>query len=356
MSIEARFRLQKDRFTLDVDLQLPDRGVTAIFGPSGCGKTTLLRLIAGLEQSPDGQLRIGDHWWQKDGQSLPTHRRPIGYVFQEASLFPHLSARANLEYGVRRVPKQQRKVSLEQAIELLQIGELLERMPDRLSGGERQRVAIARALAAGPQLLLMDEPLSALDLKRKREILPYLEQLHDQLQIPILYVTHAPDEVARLADHLVLLEQGRVLASGPLDQTLSRLDLPLRKDEDAGVVIKATVAEKDSRWHLARAQFDGGSLWVKDSGLPLDKPVRLRVLARDISLALEQHPDQSIQNLLPARIAEIVSNDHPAVALVRAEVGTTSLLARVTSRALDSLGLKVGSSVWLQIKSVAVLE
>lgn len=356
MSIDARFQLRKDRFELKIDLQLPDHGVSAIFGPSGCGKTTLLRLIAGLEPCPGGYLKVGGSLWQQDDNCLPTHQRPIGYVFQEASLFPHLSARDNLEYGAKRVPKAQRNVSLDQAIELLQIGDLLERMPDRLSGGERQRVAIARALAAGPQLLLMDEPLSALDLKRKREILPYLEQLHDQLQIPILYVTHAPDEVARLADHIVLLEQGQVLASGPLDQTLSRLDLPLRKDEDAGVVIKATVAEKDSRWHLARAQFDGGSLWVKDSGLPLDKPVRLRVLARDISLALDQHPDQSIQNLLPARIAEIVSNDHPAVALVRAEVGTTSLLARVTSRALDSLGLKVGSSVWLQIKSVAVLE
>ena len=354
--IEARFHHRKDNFELALELQLPGSGVTAIFGPSGCGKTTLLRLIAGLESCPDGYLKVGDRIWQQGEQRLPTHQRPLGYVFQEASLFEHLDVRANVEFGAKRVAADQRRIPLEQAIELLDIGPLLKRRPAQLSGGERQRVAIARALAVGPRLLLMDEPLSALDLKRKREILPYLEQLHDQLEIPILYVTHAPDEVARLADNLVLLEQGKVLACGPLDQTLSRLDLPLRKDEDAGVVIKARIAELDPQWHLARAEFDGGSLWVKDSGLALNKPVRLRLLARDISLASQAHQDQSIQNLLPGRIAEIAANDHPAVVLVRVEVGRTSVLARVTARAIDSLGLKAGAAVWLQIKSVAVLD
>jgi molybdate transport system ATP-binding protein len=222
-AIHARFKLDYTGFTLDVDLDLPSHGVTALFGHSGSGKTTLLRAIAGLERVPGGYLAVNGEVWQDDEQGifLPTHQRPLGYVFQEASLFAHLNVRRNLEYGLKRVPEQQRRVSLDKAIELLGIGHLQERMPNALSGGERQRVGIARALAVSPQLLLMDEPLAALDLKRKGEILPYLERLHDELDIPVLYVSHSPDEVARLADHLVLMENGQVLASGALTETLA---------------------------------------------------------------------------------------------------------------------------------------
>ncbi|HIP53448.1 MAG TPA: molybdenum ABC transporter ATP-binding protein, partial [Chromatiales bacterium] len=210
MSIDIRFCIARGDFVLDVDTVFPGKGVTAIFGPSGCGKTTLLRAIAGLERDPNGYCQVGEHLWQKKAMFLPAHRRSLGYVFQEASLFPHLSVRRNLEYGFKRVPKNQRRVTLEEATALLGLGNLLARRPLGLSGGERQRVAIGRALLTSPRLLLMDEPLAALDQASKREILPYLERLHDELAMPLLYVSHAADEVARLADHLVLLDNGCV--------------------------------------------------------------------------------------------------------------------------------------------------
>ena len=319
-AIHARFRIDWSGFCLDVDLTLPGRGVTALFGHSGSGKTTLLRCIAGLERAPVGVLRVGGEVWQDENRWLPTHRRPLGYVFQEASLFPHLSVLGNLRYGMQRISAAQR-VSLDQAIELLGIGSLLERKPDRLSGGERSRVGIARSLAVSPRLLLMDEPLAALDLKRKQEILPYLEKLHDELEIPVLYVSHVPGEVARLADHLVVLEQGRVLANGPLGETLARLDLPIRLGEDTGVVIDATIASRDPDWHLARADFPGGSLWVRDNGQPIGHPVRVRILARDVSIAQQRIDGTSILNTLPARVQAIVEDTHPALALVRLDVG-----------------------------------
>ncbi|MFT6914895.1 MAG: molybdate transport system ATP-binding protein [Motiliproteus sp.] len=353
--IDMRFEAEAGDFSLAVELQLPGQGVTALFGHSGSGKTLLLRCIAGLHRTR-GELSVNGKTWQDASRFMAVHQRPLAYVFQEASLFPHLSVRRNLEYGYRRVAVWERRISFEQAVDWLGLEHLLTRMPDRLSGGERQRVAIARALLTSPQLLLMDEPLSALDMPSKREILPYLEQLNNSLSIPVLYVTHAADEVARLADHLVVLEKGRALACGPLTETLARLDLPIRQDEDAGVVISAHIAERDSRWHLARAAFAGGSLWVKDSGLPLGQPVRLRVLARDISLAKSRHDDQSTLNLLPARITDIVGNDHPAVVLVRILIGSTPLLARLTARSVAALGLHPGDPVWVQIKSVAVLE
>ena len=353
--IGIRFQTDVDDFSLDVDLQLPGQGVSALFGHSGSGKTLLLRCIAGLHPT-QGSLRVNDAVWQDDSLCIPVHQRPLAYVFQEASLFPHLSVQRNLEYGYRRLTKQQRRINFEQAVEWLGLERLLARMPDKLSGGERQRVAIARALLTSPQLLLMDEPLSALDQRSKQEILPYLEQLIRNLSIPVLYVTHAAEEVARLADHLVVLEQGRALASGPLTETLARLDLPIRQKEDAGVVILAHIAERDSRWHLARATFDGGNLWVRDSGLPVGQQVRLRVLARDISLAKSRHEDQSTLNLLAARITDIVNTDHPAVVLVRLMIGSTPLLARLTARSVEALELAAGDPVWVQIKSVAVLE
>ncbi|MEH6471360.1 MAG: molybdenum ABC transporter ATP-binding protein [Halopseudomonas sp.] len=354
-TIDVRFATRFDDFSLDVDLQLPSQGVTALFGHSGSGKTVLLRCIAGLQRA-DGELSVNGDTWQSADTFRPVHQRPLAYVFQEASLFPHLSVKRNLEYGYRRVPANQRRISFEQAVEWLGLAELLKRMPDKLSGGERQRVAIARALLTSPELLLMDEPLSALDHQSKKDILPYLEQLHSSLSIPVLYVTHAPDEVARLADHLVVLEKGRALACGPLTETLARLDLPIRQDEDAGVVLEATIAERDPTWHLARAEFAGGSLWVKDNGLPLGQSVRLRVLARDISLAKARHEDQSTLNLLPARVTEIAATDHPAAVLVRVEIESTPLLARLTARSVDALALEPGKMVWVQVKSVAVLE
>ncbi len=356
MSIRAEFRLDRGDFALDVTLDLPGRGVTALFGQSGSGKTTLLRLIAGLERAP-GRLEVNGEVWQDDTKKVfvPTHRRALGYVFQEANLFPHLTARRNLEYGMKRVPAAARRVDVDHVVELLGIGPLLERKPDRLSGGERQRVAIARALATSPRVLLMDEPLAALDLARKQEILPYLERLHDELEIPILYVSHAPDEVARLADHIVAIEGGRVAAQGPLGETLARVDLPIRLGEDAGVVLEGEIAEIDSDWHLARVASAGGSLWVRESGLPVGRHVRVRILARDISLALEPHGDSSILNVLPATVEAIADDTHPALALVKLDAGGVPLVARITRRSAAKLELHPGLPVWAQIKAVALV-
>ncbi|MCK9388247.1 MAG: molybdenum ABC transporter ATP-binding protein [Sulfuritalea sp.] len=365
--IEARFKLDYPGFSLDVDLALPSTGVTALFGHSGSGKTTLLRAIAGLERVRGGRLAVDGEIWQDENTFLPTHQRPVGYVFQEASLFAHLSVRRNLEYGMKRTERRAASAvpkgdtashNFSKIVDLLGIGHLLDRQPDRLSGGERQRVAIARALLTQPRLLLMDEPLAALDLARKEEILPYLEQLHEELSIPLFYVSHAPDEVARLADHLVVLDAGRALATGPLTETLARLDLPamsLRLGEDAGVVLDATVAEHDTQWHLARVEFPGGSLWVRDAGHAIDHHVRVRILARDVSLALQPATGSSIVNSLPVRVAALGDEAHPALCLVRLDAGGVPLLARLTQRSAAALRLTPGMEVWAQIKAVALV-
>ncbi|WP_058556179.1 molybdenum ABC transporter ATP-binding protein [Thiohalocapsa sp. ML1] len=368
--IRARLRVEWPGFTLDVDEHLPPRGVTALFGHSGSGKTTLLRCIAGLERKATGQVCFNGEVWQDERTWVPTHRRPIGYVFQEASLFPHLTVLGNLRYGQRRTlakAENQRpgenklsevsedKFSLEHAIELLGIGHLLERRPAALSGGERQRVGMARALAVRPRLLLMDEPLAALDLARKQEILPYLERLHDHLDIPVVYVSHAPDEVARLADHLVVMDEGRVQASGPLNEILSRLDLPIRLGEDAGVVLDGQVAERDERWHLLRVACCSASLWVRDNGAAVGDHARIRILARDISIAREPKTGTSILNTLPARVVSLGEDSHPALTLVKLDVAGSPVLARLTRRSAEELGLTPGMDVWIQIKAVALL-
>lgn len=352
-SIQARFKIDWPGFSLDVDLSLPGSGVTALFGPSGCGKTTLLRSIAGLERPPKGELRVNGDIWQDDGIWVPTHCRPLAYVFQESSLFPHLSVMGNLQYGRQRA-SQAATFDLSQVIELLGIEALLPRKPDALSGGERQRVAIARALAVNPRLLLMDEPLAALDMQRKQEILPYLERMQKTLDIPIIYVTHAPDEVARLAHHIVMLEHGKVTASGSLYDTLSRVDLPLHLGNDRGVIIDARVGEIDRQWHLARLDFADGSFWTRDQGLTVQDTARLHILARDVSIAREKPVQSSIQNILAGRIDRCVDDDAPGSVIVRVLIGETPLLARVTARAVADLALRPGDAVWVQVKSVAL--
>ena len=352
MSLQIQLALKRAGFSLEVKLQLPARGVTALFGPSGCGKTTLLRCIAGLERAT-GSLIINDDVWQDATQFIPTHQRAIGYVFQEASLFPHLSVRGNLQYGMQRIAGHN-KVAIDPIIDLLGLRALLDRKPDGLSGGERQRVAIARALAVDPRLLLMDEPLAALDLKRKQEILPYLDKLQATLEMPVLYVTHSPDEVVRLAHHLVVMEAGQVMASGDLAATLSRLDIPVRLGDEPGVVIESVVGSIEPAWHLARLDFDGGSVWIRDPGLSVGASARVRILAGDVSLAREQPGKSSIQNVLTGRIDGIRDDDQPGLALVRISIGRTALLARITQRAVSTLALKAGDEVWAQVKSVAL--
>jgi len=353
-SLHVRALLPRTGFTLDVDLRLPPSGITAVFGPSGSGKTTLLRCVAGLERAAQARIALGDEVWQdaEAGRFVPTFRRPLGYVFQEASLFDHLDVRGNLAFAQKRAGSPQ---PLEPLLRLLGIEALLERRPHQLSGGERQRVAVARALATRPRILLLDEPLAAVDASRRREILPWLERLRDELRIPMLYVTHSGDEVARLADHLVLLDAGRVRASGPLAQTLARIDLPGVPGEEAGALLHATVAVRDERWQLAQVRFEGGALWIADPGLAPGHPVRVRVLARDVSLALVPPEGSSIQNVLACTVRAIAPGAHPSQAVLQLACGETLLLARITARAVDALRLAPGSAVWAQVKSAALV-
>ncbi|KWU51969.1 molybdenum ABC transporter ATP-binding protein [Pseudomonas palleroniana] len=357
--MEVRLQLGYSAFALDVDLHLPGRGVTALYGHSGSGKTTCLRCIAGLERAADGFIRINDEVWQdsRKGVFVPPHKRAIGYVFQEASLFPHLSVRANLEFGLKRIPRALRRVDMAHATELLGIGHLLDRHPQHLSGGERQRIGIARALLTSPQLLLMDEPLAALDSQRKNEILPYLERLHDELEIPLLYVSHAQDEVARLADHLVLLSDGKALASGPIGETLARLDLPMALGDDAGVVINGAVSAYDAHYQLLTLQLPDSALSMRVAHAPLapGKQLRIKVQARDVSLSLQAEEHSSILNRLPVTVTQTIEADNSAHVLVRLDAGGTPLLARITRFSRDQLQLRPGQTLWAQIKAVAVL-
>lgn len=345
-------------FSLDVDLKLPAHGVTALFGPSGCGKTTTLRCIAGLEKAPHALIKVGNQVWQdtENKHFLPTYKRPIGYVFQEASLFPHMTVERNLKFGMKRAGLAKASVSWEQTLKLLDIAHLLSRMPAKLSGGERQRVGMARALLTSPRLLLMDEPLAALDRKRKQEILPYLERLHHELEIPVIYVSHSPEEVARLADHIVLMQQGKVLASGSIQNTLSRLDLPADLLDDAGVVIEAHVEKHLPQYHLSVLRFSGGDVLVQETKAAVGAGVRMRVKASDVSIALQPTTGSSINNSFEVCIVAIAKADSPAHVLVKLNANGCPLIARITSMSTERLGLVVGKKVWAEVKSVAVLS
>lgn len=358
-SIIARLALARDDFTLDVDLQLPGRGISALFGQSGSGKTSCLRCLAGLEQASRAYIEVNGEVWDDSerGYARPPHKRAVGYVFQEPSLFMHMTVRGNLEFGWRRIPPAERTISLDHACQLLGIGHLLGRKPATLSGGEAQRVGIARALLSSPRLLLMDEPLAALDGPRKREILPYLERLHDELQIPLIYVSHAQDEVARLADHLVLLEQGKVQASGPVGETLARLDLPFAQDEEAGVVLEGQVRGHDAHYQLLDLQLPGNGplLRIAHTAQAIGTLRRVKVQARDVSLSLTEDCASSILNRLPVHVRAFRPADNAAHVLVSLEVAGNLLLARITRYSADQLGLHPGQALWAQIKSVALL-
>ncbi|KIG03270.1 molybdenum ABC transporter ATP-binding protein [Caballeronia concitans] len=360
-AIEARFVVEQGGFTLDLDLTLPGRGITAIFGDSGSGKTTVLRCLAGLARPKKGRLVVnGEVWLDTDRRIfLPTHKRPLGYVFQEASLFRHLSVMKNLRFGLDRVPAAMRRVDLMHAADLLGIAHLLDRMPAGLSGGEKQRVGIARALLTSPRLLLLDEPLASLDQKRKLEILPYLERLHDQLDIPMLYVSHAPEEVARLADHLVLLDGGRAMASGPITETLARLDLPMALADDASVVLEGVVAGHDARYQLLTLALPGAraTLTVLHAPADIGQTMRVAVKARDVSLITGERGEthSSVLNVLAATVVAIAADTHPSQAVVRLDIDGSPLLARVTRYSLDRLGIAVGMRVWAQVKAVSLL-
>ena len=358
--------LQRAAFTLQAALDLPPRGITAIFGASGSGKTTLLRCVAGLERAHQAVVRIHGQTWQDDSVKawLPAWRRPVGYVFQEASLFDHLDVRGNLDYARRRArPEGAGRIGIDDAVGLLGIGHLLARRTNELSGGERQRVAIARALASQPRLLLLDEPLAALDHARRQEILPWLERLRDELDMPMLYVTHAADEVARLADTLVVFDHGKVQAAGPTAAVLADASACATPGDDAGALLEGTVEERDPQWQLIRISFHGGELWLPDAGALPGRRARVRVLARDVSIATQRPEATSIQNLIACTVDSIAPAAHPSQVIVRLRcegparngVPPSMLLARITARAADSLQLTSGTQAWAQVKSAALV-
>ena len=352
--IESRLSLTRPAFALDFNVVLPARGFSAIFGPSGSGKTSCLRAMAGLLRA-HGRLVVRGEVWQDDAHGIfvPTHRRALGYVFQDAALFAHLSVRDNLLYGRRRVPAAQQRVDFDTAVALLGLEALLPRNPASLSGGERQRVAIGRALAASPRLLLLDEPMASLDLKRRAELLPYLLSLQAQLDIPALYVSHAPEEVAQLASHLVLLDAGQVLASGATAELMTRLDLPLAQGDTAQAVLEAVVVSHDPVTHLMRVAFAGGELLLPAPSATRGARRVVRVPARDVSLTLSRHEDSSILNILSATVQAVV-DDTPGHVMVRLNAGEVVLLARITRQSAQALNLRPGLAVFAQVKGAAI--
>jgi molybdate transport system ATP-binding protein len=354
--LEVQITNRLGEFDLDVAFTAPSQGVTALFGSSGSGKTSVLRAIAGLERPSKGLVHINGEVWQDRQRFVPPHRRALGYVFQEASLFPHLSVLKNLKYGLRRVAEKERQIPFHDVVELLGIAALLKRRTQALSGGERQRVAIARALLTSPRLLLMDEPLSALDHGAKQIILPYLESLHDEFAIPSLYVSHDPNEVARLADRMVVLEKGRVIAEGDAASLLTRLDLPLSGYDDASSLLEGNVSSHDNSYHLTWISLHGNRVAVPREDLPVGRHARVQIQARDVSLALHAHADTSILNILPARVIDTHDINQTQM-LVRLELedGQT-LLSRITRRSAMGMGIHEGMLLYAQVKSVALLS
>ncbi|MBT8421179.1 MAG: molybdenum ABC transporter ATP-binding protein [Gammaproteobacteria bacterium] len=355
--IKFHFRLGRGDFRLDAEQAIPGTGVTALFGRSGSGKTTLLRCIAGLERVEEGLFSVGGECWQdtRAGRFIAPHKRALGFVFQDGRLFPHLRVRANLLYGHRRTPRDQRRVLLADIVDLLGLAPLMDRYPDTLSGGEKQRVTMGRALMNSPRLLLMDEPMAGLDRERKGEIMPYLENLRTRFSIPILYVSHDINEIIRIADWLVIMENGRTPDAGPLDRMLSRIDLDIAGHEDAGAMLSVEVIKHDDTFHLTEVRFAGGQLLIPRAARQIGDRLRLRVHARDVSLTLDSPSRTSILNVITAVVTD-VAEQSPSRVLVRIEAGGVPLLARITRKSCHDLDLRAGLAVYAQIKSVALGE
>ncbi len=358
MSLSVRLRQDFATARIDVAFDAPGKGVTALFGPSGSGKSTIIAAVAGLLRPSVCRIDIGgvtmadteaDVW-------MPPERRRLGMVFQDSRLFPHMSVATNLRFGLRRT--RERKIGFDEVVRLLDIAPLLPRRPNTLSGGERQRVAIGRALLAQPHLLLMDEPLASLDAVRKAEILPFLGRLKHELHLPILYVTHAVEELLALADTVVLLESGSVVAAGPLGDIATRADLPLARRDDAGAVLACVVGEHDPARGLTRLDWGASPILVAEIAAPIGAALRLRLPAREIILARDDVAAfahlLSLHNILPGTVMAVATNEAAKTSLVRIAMPDGTLLSRVTPDAVERLGLRPGAPVSALFKSVSL--
>ena len=348
-------RLSLGAFDLEVDHEFPLEGIGALLGPSGSGKTTLLRIIAGLEARAHGRVAFGDELWQDGARAglVPAHRRGVGYVFQDARLFPHLSVEGNLRYAERRSRAVASRITRGEVVRAFDLAPLMARRAVSLSGGERQRVAIARALLARPRLLLMDEPLASLDSQRKVEILPYIARLPEAFAVPVLYVTHAVEEAARLASRVTVLSAGRAVAGGPIAEVLERLDFePLGRFE-ASVVFGARVTGHDSEYGLTFLSHHGQRIVMPTAAVDTGQDVRLRVRARDIVLATRRPEKISARNVIEGSVAAVTEEKSSAVAEVLVDIGDARLRARVTRQAVAELALRPGARVYALIKAIA---
>ncbi|EWY40438.1 molybdenum ABC transporter ATP-binding protein [Skermanella stibiiresistens SB22] len=353
--LDVAIRRRQGSFDLDIRFQAPIQGITALFGRSGSGKSSVINAIAGLAKPDAGHIRLDGTvlFDSAQGIDVPAERRRTGYVFQDSRLFPHMTVVNNLLYGMRRVPERERRISLDPVVELLGIGALLTRKPHTLSGGERQRVAVGRALLAQPRILLMDEPLASLDAERKAEILPYIERLRDELNIPIVFVSHSVDEVVRLATTLVLMADGRVTATGTVADLSVRLDVgAILGGQEVGAVLDTVVASHDAATGLTALTFPGGTLTVPQLDLGIGQHLRVRIQARDVILALEPPSRISVHNMLAGRIVELGAESGPSRD-VKIDLGGSFLLARVTRHSVERLELGVGTPVFALVKSVA---
>lgn len=353
-SIELSLRLRRAEFDLNVSLSLPAQGTTVLFGPSGGGKTSILRAIAGLEPDVQGEVRVKGCTWQSANVFVPPHARRVGFVFQHSALLPHLSVEQNLRYGFTRVQGTEHEYS--ECVEQLDLQALMHRKIAQLSGGERQRVAMGRALLTRPEVLLMDEPLAALDAGRRSEVLGYLERLKNMTPIPMIYVTHSVDEMSRLADYLVLMKDGHVRQAGSALDVMNSPDVPLALRDDAGVVVKACVSRAEGHG-LCILLSDLGELYAQGTGHQVGDHVRLRIHARDVSLSLSEHRDSSVLNILPVTVISLrqIVSGQVLIELGAGAHQNQTLLARISHASVERLKIKAGLRVWAQIKAVALL-
>ena len=354
----GQFDLHYPNFDFSIDIDMPADGILAVFGPSGCGKTTLLRCLAGLERSPTGMMKLGERIWQDESQGIfiPLHQRFIGYVFQEPRLFPHLSVKSNLEYGLKRRSNHSRSLTFEDVVSVLGLEQLLGRYPRKLSGGEQQRVAIGRALLTSPDLLLFDEPFSALDKERRAEVLPFVQQLSTHWVIPIVYVSHSLPEVLQIATSIAVLRNGELVASGPLQDVFGRLDLRgCLPDQEVGAILDTKVIAHESEFELTQVGFSGRTLFIPKQPLPIGAALRIHILSRDVSLAsgVSSTPT-SVLNVLEGRVLEIGQMKEGQHSVdVKIDIGCP-LLASITKKSLKHLNLRVGQQIFAHVKAVAL--